>query len=259
MSEMQQLEALIDEHRQKHLHLWWHSWASPGRKYLYIAVGKAACTKIKLTLHALEGYPKLTDASSVHDRNVPGLTFVPRLTDYTNAEAVEILKSPRWFRFCFVRNPYYRLFSAYKSKMLNFLDPQYEPTRDEIRARFGYPLRDGRPAGKVAFRDFVTYVEAMPDQDRDCHWRSQTALTMPGMIKYDLIGRMESFANDFEQVLRRLSASADLIAAAPEPVNPTTKLWHAAAYDKELASRVYDVYRDDFNNFGYDRDSWLFD
>ena len=78
-------------------------------------------------------------------------------------------------------------------------------------------------------------------------------------IKYNFIGRIESFAQDFEQVLRRLNASAELIAAIPETVNPTTKMYHAAAYDRELAGRVYDMYQEDFKNFGYDRDSWLFD
>jgi hypothetical protein len=259
MIERKQFETLIDDHRRRHLSLWEHTWASPAHKYLYVAVGKAACTKIKLSLHQLEGYPPLENGSFVHDRDRPGCAFVPRLTDFTNAETIEILTSPEWFRFCFVRNPYYRLFSAYKSKMLNYLDPQYQPVRDEIRTQWDYPIRDGRPAGMVAFRDFVRYVEDRSDPDRDFHWRSQTAIVMPDMIKYDLIGRMESFVQDFEQVLRRLNASAELIAAIPEPVNPTTKLYHAAAYDRELASRVYDMYRNDFENFGYDRDSWLFD
>jgi len=259
MIEKKQLEMVIDDHRQSHQSLWGHSWASTAHKYLYVAVGKAACTKIKLSLHQLEGYPPLENASWVHDRNRPGCAFVPRLTDFTNAEAIEILTSPEWFRFCFVRNPYYRLFSAYKSKMLNYLDPQYQPVRDEIRARYGYPVRDGHPAGMVAFRDFVRYVEDMADSDRDFHWRSQTALVMPTMIKYDFIGRMENFMQDFGQVLRRLNASDDLLATVQNPVNPTTKIYHAAAYDRELASRVYDMYRDDFMNFAYDRDSWLFD
>jgi hypothetical protein len=259
MMDKKQLETLIDDHRQRHLILREHTWASPAHKYLYMPVGKAACTKIKLSLYQLEGYPPLENGSYVHDRNRPGCAFVPSLTDFTNAQAIEILTSPEWFRFCFVRNPYYRLFSAYKSKMLNYLDPQYQAVRDEIRAKWDYPLRDGRPAGMVAFRDFVRYVEQQADPDRDFHWRSQAAIVMPDIIKYDLIGRMESFAQDFEQVLRRLNASAELIAAIPQAVNPTAKIYHAAAYDRELAGRVYEMYRQDFENFGYDRDSWLFD
>ncbi len=259
MMDTNQLRALLDSHRQTRGSLWWHTWASPAHKYLYVAVGKAACTKIKLTLHRLEGYPVLERAALVHNRDHAGSMFVPRLTDFPNAEAIEILTSSEWFRFCFVRNPYYRLFSAYKSKMLNYRDSQYQPVRDEIRHRYGYPLRDGRPAGMVAFRDFVRYVEGIADQDRDFHWRSQTALVMPAVIEYGFIGHMETFQHDFEHVLQRLGASAELMATIPELVNPTTKLYHAAAYDRELATRVYDMYRSDFEAFGYDQDSWLFD
>jgi hypothetical protein len=259
MVDRKQVEKIIDDHRQRHLNLWMNTCASPAHKYLYVAVPKAACTKIKLTLHQLEGYLPLEPGSLVHDRNHPGYTFVPRLTDFTNAEAIEILTSPEWFRFCFVRNPYYRLFSAYKSKMLNYGDPVHQSVRDEIRLNYGYPLRDGRPAGMVAFRDFVSYVENKADQDRDHHWRSQCAIVMPAMIKYDFIGRMESFVQDFGQVLTRLNASAEIMLAISEPVNPTTQIYHAAAYDRELASRVYAMYREDFEHFGYDQDSWLFD
>ena len=37
------------------------------------------------------------------------------------------------------------------------------------------------------------------------------------------------------------------------------QIYHAAAYDRELASHVYGIYREDFETFGYDQDSWLFD
>lgn len=255
----QELETLIDTQRRDVLGLSCHTWVSPAHKYLYVAVGKAACTKIKLTLHQLEGHPELADVSLVHDRNHPDYPFVPRLTDFTNEQAIQILTSPDWFRFCFVRNPYYRLFSAYKSKMLDYLDPQYQPVRDEIRSRYGYPLREGRPAGMVAFRDFVRYVEEIADDSRDFHWRSQTGIVMPQVIEYDFVGRLESFHEDFGQVLHRLGASPEITSTIKERVNPTVAIYHAAAYDHQLANRVYDMYRDDFENFGYDPESWLFD
>jgi hypothetical protein len=59
MIERKQLETLLDDHQRRHLSLWGHTWASPAHKYLYVEVGKAACTKIKLSLHQLEGYPLL--------------------------------------------------------------------------------------------------------------------------------------------------------------------------------------------------------
>ena len=261
MTRAQQLAELIEANRAdplSHLSYSYQRWVSRTHRYFYMAVPKAACTKIKLILHQLEGY-EAPQPGAIHDRNLPGCSFVPKLTDFSSREATEVLTSPAWFRFCFVRNPYYRLFSAYKSKMLNYLDAQYQPVQAEIRLRYGYPLRDGRPAGMVAFRDFVRYVESASDDDRDAHWRSQSRLLMPDVIDYDFVGRVEEFQAHFTQVLRRLNASDDLVATISERVNPTVQIYHAAAYDRELADRVYEMYRGDFETFGYDRDSWLFD
>ena len=42
-------------------------------------------------------------------------------------------------------------------------------------------------------------------------------------------------------------------------MNTTQRLPLAIAYDKALADYVYGIYRDDFEAFGYDRDSWMID
>jgi len=63
----------------------------------------------------------------------------------------------------------------------------------------------------------------------------------------------------FPQVLERLGASAEVRERAQTPINRILMISHVAAFDKETASWVYDFYRDDFVNFGYDRDNWLFD
>ena len=157
------------------------------------------------------------------------------------------------------RNPYYRLFSAYKSKILNHLDTQYAGTRDAIRSANDYPIRDGLPAGMVTFRDFVKFVEDTPDVSRDFHWATQTALLCRDVIDYNVIGRVETFEDDFRGILRTLNAPDDLLARVSDKVNPTTRIHHAAAYDHDLAARVFEIYRGDFETLGYEKDSWLFD
>lgn len=82
---------------------------------------------------------------------------------------------------------------------------------------------------------------------------------MLDVMSYDFTGRLESFDADFSELLRRFDAPDDLLSTVSEVVNPTTKMYHAAAFDRELADCVYEVYRADFEAFGYDRDSWLFD
>ena len=133
------------------------SWVSPLHKYFYIHVGKVASVKIRYCLHILEGYPE-PEIGQLTRRSMPNQSFVPKLTDFDTARAVDILTSPEWFRFCFVRNPYHRIFSAYKSKIMSG-DSQYQFVRDEILSTRNYPVRDGWPAANVTFRDFVLYVQ----------------------------------------------------------------------------------------------------
>lgn len=230
----------------------WQSWISRTHKYLYMPVGKNACTRIKLTLHQLDGHQLPDDLGKVHDKG-------ERLANLSTEEIVKIIASPEWFRFCFVRNPYYRLFSAYKSKILNFRDPQYQWVRDEIRATCGYPLRDGRPAGMVAFRDYVRFVRKSLDSVPDAHWGRQSDILMTDLIAYDFVGRVETFQEDFRTLLLRLQAPERLLDTVAEVINPTTKMYHAAVYDHEFAACVYEMYKADFEAFDYHRDSWLFD
>jgi len=230
----------------------YQSWVLPNHKCLYVAVGKNACTRVKATLLQLDGQTLPKSPGRIHDMG-------KHLSDFPADRVAEILSSPDWLRFCFVRNPYYRLFSAYKSKMLDYLDPQYRWVRDEIRASCGYPLRNGIPAGVVTFRDYVTFVEARLETVPDGHWSRQTDLLRPELIPYGEIGRFEHFQHDFERILRRLHAPDELLATCTDVMNPTTKMYHAAVYDRELAGRVYRMYKADFEAFGYERDSWLFD
>ena len=232
------------------------TWVSPIHRYFCMTIPKTACSKIKFVLQELEGLPLPPDPFDVHMRNTPGYRFVPSLTDFATAEGVEILTSDDWFRFAFVRNPYARLFSAYKQKVLDLTSP-YIGFREAIRQHAGYPASPGGALGNVGFADFVHYIATQPDEFRDGHWKSQTSTLHLDVIRYDFIGRVETFEEDFTQVLHRFQAPPALLATLRERVNTTVKLPLAVAYNKVLADLVYTLYRADFITFGYAQDSWM--
>ncbi|MDX1412283.1 MAG: sulfotransferase family protein [Nitrospirales bacterium] len=222
---------------------------------------KVACTRVKQTLQEFEGYPVPEDLAELHNRPDRSKQWVPSLSDLSVDEYRAALDSAEWFRFSFVRNPYTRLFSAYKNK-IRFLgdpDPVFGYVRDEIFRAYRYPPRSGKQAGVVAFRDFVRFVCEAPGNRMDAHWAPQTQLLRLDLIKYDFIGRFENFQSDLTQILGRLSASQEIKERAQIKVNQTSQNYPTPPFDRETASWVYDVYRDDFVNFGYDRESWLFD
>jgi hypothetical protein len=221
-----------------------------------MATPKVACSKIKIVLQQLEGLSLPPFPLRIHFRDTPGLQFVPSVADFSTQEVVEILTSPEWFRFCFVRNPYARLFSAYKSQVMDLSTP-YTGLRESIRRQAGYPSREDDIPGHVGFGDFVRYIGEQPDSERDGHWKSQAGTIHAEAIAYDFVGRMETFSRDFTRLLDRFGAPAPLKATVAEAVNPTPNLPLAAAYDKDLADYVYQVFLDDFHAFGYDRNSWM--
>ena len=107
MASRQQLPDWIDATRNHDADqtLTYHSWVSVDHKCVCVTVPKIACSRIKLTLHLLDGNPDVANLGDVHDAGL-------HLASFATERIVEMLTSPEWFSFCFVRNPYDRLLSA---------------------------------------------------------------------------------------------------------------------------------------------------
>jgi hypothetical protein len=251
------LEAAIDASRERAGDNSWtyHSRVSVAHRYVCMSVPKVACTTVKRTLHEFEGLSPAGDWGQVHDQGAD-----LRLSSFASSEIADMLLSPDWLRFAFVRDPYDRLFSAWKSKIGNTWDTQYHWLRDGIRTAEAYPARGSGPPATVAFRDFVRFVFESDDPwvTNDAHWDLQTNVLLCGLVPYDVIGRFERFSQDFDTILRRLGAPESVLAMAAERTNSTTQVPLAAAYDRDLADRVYARYEPDFETFGYERESWRF-
>jgi dermatan 4-sulfotransferase 1 len=228
------------------------TWVSERRRYFYMAVEKAASSKIKMLLHQLEGYALPADPFDVHARNRPGMPFVDKLSAFGADAAAEILRGPDWFRFAFVRNPYARLFSAYKNKIADLASP-YVGVRATIWRMAGNPQP---PAEAPPFEAFVRYVAQQPDAERDGHWRSQAGALCLDLIDYGFVGRVETLQADLATVLRSLAASEAFHDGLDVVVGASASLPTAAAYDAALAQLVHQTYAADFETFGYARESW---
>ena len=243
-------ERETDEHRV----FCYLSRVSPEHKYIYINTPKVAGTTIKLALNQLEGQEEPEIIGDIGQRG-------QRLLEFTVEENVEMLSSSDWFRFTFVRNPYDRLLSAYKSKV-GIWGHEYEWLKNRIREEYDYPIHPKGWLPMIAFRDFVHFLIRNFDEARvggDGHFNLQTNILMEHVIEYDFIGRYEHFAEHLREVLARLAAPEEVKERAEEVYNPTHPVHHVVAYDRDLADLVYDHYRKDFERFGYEKDSWLYD
>ena len=84
-------------------------------------------------------------------------------------------------------------------------------------------------------------------------------------MKYDAIGFMETFDEDFKYIAQKLNITT-LISNANERKNlsPGSKKSqserideHFSLLDKEVRQRLYQLYRIDFEMFGFDANSYL--
>lgn len=218
---------------------------------IYLAVPKCASTTVKTVLSVLTG-AAVTSREHSHRRRASGLKS-PRLVGVSAFH--RIATSPASLRFSFVRNPYARLVSAwadkYRAKPLvpgdSFVD-QYLAYRTEIDARLPRVS-----AATLSFPDFVEFASATAEHRLNAHWHLQdNLLGVPG-IELDMVGKVETFHDDFSRVLNRLGLDGKLLAIVDSRLNATRHGPWPDYYTAALAARVYRAYERDFDRFGYAR------
>lgn len=229
----------------------------------YIENSKVGCTKIKKCLLELDNWPKRWDEMiekevHIHNKELTNMVGPKKLTGiglYT------VLNDPSFYRFGFVRNPYDRLLSAYKDKILA---PQKSPDKRnyvsvacKIKAHStGESARsinlDNTP---VSFSEFVDFVEKQRAYDMDRHWFHQYLTMWHPYCKFHFIGRFEQFSSDLEQVLINLGAPDQLVKSARSRDNASFSS-KRKYYTGDVAEKVHKTFKTDFDTYGYDKNSW---
>jgi chondroitin 4-sulfotransferase 13 len=191
-------------------------------------------------------------------RNARRFPFAP-LSDYIHA-----LRCPAEYEFfCFVRNPYARLRSAWQNKFAYGHTEGYSRSirRRELprlrRFARGASLPGARDGEAIPFTTFLAYVESQPSGARDHHWDDQHKVLLMHRLRYAACFHMEGeFTLGLERILTRIGLagqSLQRILATQRNVSPRNE---APVYDAQLAERVYRLYREDFTRFAYAADSW---
>ena len=146
----------------------------------------------------------------------------------------------RYFKFSFVRNPWDRLYSAYRflsSGGMNDSDARW--AAEHLSA---YPDFKGFVMQGLSNRKII-------DQK---HMRSQCDYLKPaGRVEpgVDFIGRFESIEQDFRTIGDRLGLDVEL-----QKKNVTLAVSHTDyrdVYNDEMVEQVGVIYKDDIDTFGY--------
>jgi Sulfotransferase family len=223
----------------------------PKHKLIYVAVPKAASTRIKRTLARADGRfsRSLKPGGRLRYRGPYG----PR--NITVNSFYRLAMDPGTLRFSFVRNPYARAVSCWSDKFANkplvpgdrFIDA-YLAVRKDIDAKL--------PAGAdrtLSFADFAVFAAAIAQARHDIHLQVQDDILNVPRIALDLVGKIETFDADFVRVLDHLNASEDVRREAAIPLNESHHDDWPTYYTRELADRIYRAYECDFDRFAYAR------
>lgn len=196
----------------------------------YIEIPKACCTTIKAAMQSVELGLDPVDLSlaQIHDRQTsPLLNY-----DQLSAEDITGYRT-----FTFVRNPYTRIFSAYKDKLV---DNQWEKSRRAEDLGF-------RSDQDIEFLAFLNAIRDQPRHLMDIHWLPQSLILEERQVDY--VGRFEQFDNDYYIVAQSLGL----------PTRVHARQGHATGTGNSVLKRlsreeidiINSIYIDDFHSLGY--------
>ncbi|XP_072798120.1 carbohydrate sulfotransferase 13 [Vicugna pacos] len=231
---------------------------------LYCYVPKVACTNWKRVLLALSGRaPPDPRAIPAHEAHAPGR--LPSLADFSPAEVNRRLRA--YLAFLFVREPFERLASAYRNKL-------ERPYSAAFQRRFGTSIvrrlrpRPGPDAltrgHDVRFAEFLAYLldprtrRAGPFNE---HWERAHALCHPCRLRYDVVGKFETLAEDAAFVLGLVGAPGLRFPEPPPRARAAATRDRAARLFRDISPfyqrRLFGLYRMDFLLFNYSAPSYL--
>ncbi len=219
------MDGIYDHHQYRNIVL--HE-----QKAVYYFIPKVACSTLKKVFaKALGIYEEGRDVQYLNYPTMPHWKL-KRHRDY--------------FKFCFVRNPWDRLVSAYSNKISQDPgqnDAVFENGVPRIWKKFGvfYPGMD--------FASFAAAVARIPDSEAEAHFRSQSAFfkNASGDIPMDFVGRFENLDEDFRLLCQKIG----LEEAGLEHRNRSRRKAYQSYYDDKTRRLVEERYQEDIRRFGY--------
>lgn len=219
-------------------------------KYIYIATRKVACSSIKQMLQTAElGSTETTNPENSVSANRFGYSqYLLNIHDATkwtlvhpnNYDDIERLYENSRLSFCFVRNPYTRILSAFLDKILE----------NEYRREL---FLGSSRLNQITLRNFLEFIAAQDPDQMDGHWRPQLHHLTSFNIKYSLTGCFERFETDLVTIISSVSPSI-LNFRRDVREHSTSAATKISLIDQPCIELIQKIYREDFEGLGYSVD-----
>ncbi|XP_064619880.1 carbohydrate sulfotransferase 11-like [Lineus longissimus] len=229
-----------------------HIYIDDEHKFLYCKVPKVACSNMLRLMVGLRG---INDSFNLRPAD-----FWPKSTALLGRLSLVPLEEVRqklqhYTKFLIVRDPFERLYSAYRNK----LGPKGQP---QFFKSYGRPIlkkfhRDWTPekikAGQgVLFHEFL---QSVLDGAENEHWKNYHDLCFPCEINYNIIGKFETLEEDVNYFLKQVGGDAITWPSRNSRYKmlPTSEVMREGFKNVtfDLAAKIAKLYRNDFGYFGY--------
>jgi len=209
------------------------------QRYLFASNEKVANSTLRATFQSLECGGKLPPHYKPFKRWTGPLLQPSDVSDFP-----ALLSDASVRKFCVVRHPYTRLISCFRDKF----------EREPKGAGYRRKMRElGLPANKqISFAEFLDAVAKQDQQAMNSHWRIQFYNIFMDMISYDEIIRYEELTERLPRLVGELYpfANADAVLSRHRHDQSSDELIDRY-FSTELKTLVQQIYRKDFETFGY--------
>ena len=210
------------------------------RHIIYVTNPKVASSTLKATLWRWHTQnPDSHDEISQLHRKDESPFKSP--SDFGFRKFMVNINSSKYVRMCFVRNPYMRVLSCYLDKIKGTKD---EPRR--MRGKLNLPVE-----GTVSFSEFVERIASRSWYEADRHWRAQTENLLWDDIHYDFVGKFEFLLVEIDRLAGECGIDLRDYLHSRQHHAKNAALYLDDYYTQGLQARVHDVYKRDFEAFGY--------
>ena len=166
---------------------------------VYCFVPKNACSFWKRVFSILDGKHKGSAVFNLSSVAIHTSRAFDRLGgDRSFIELYHFLQSSK--KIMFVRDPYERLFSGYIDKLFS----PCSMTREEVKVIRLFRENETNTACQpgVSFTEFLQYVTNQRSVGVNPHFGRQYPACLPCHVDYDYIGKLETFQQDAEYILK---------------------------------------------------------
>lgn len=212
------------------------------QRIVYASIPRVACTMLKTTFARLCTRDPNFPRRSIHNTDIQPMEHI---SDVGVPKLAAWIESGELRPIAFVRNPYVRVLSCYLSQFGYPLRGWDKPSRIALR---GLLVAD--PMRPATFPEFVEAVSRQTVYQMNGHWRPQADQILWGDIPYAFVGRLETFGEDIVRLGTLIGE--DLMPYLGEHVHQTESSERLRQYyTPELQRQVYEIYKADFDAFGY--------